>query len=122
MDRPIQPGEIDRLLAPESRACSALCDWLGLFANPVRLRILCRLLAGRACVGELAEATGERQPTVSSHLKHLLLAGLVSREREGNRVYYQVEDPLALETMEFLVELARRFQGESGRAPGEEQG
>ncbi len=121
MDRPIEPGLVDRLLAPGSRGCGALCDWLGHFANPVRLRILCRLLAGRACVGELVEATGERQPTVSAHLKHLLLAGLVSREREGNRVYYQVEDPLAVETMRFLVGLARRFQGETDREPGEEQ-
>ncbi len=122
MNRPIEPEEVGRLLAPESRACGALCDWLGHFANPVRLRILCRLLAGRACVGELADATGERQPTVSAHLKHLLLAGLLSREREGNRVYYEITDPLARETMEFLLGLARRFHREAGRRPGEGQG
>lgn len=61
--------------------------------DPSRLMLLSLLFEGERSVGELAEETGRRQPTVSQQLGRLSRAGLVSSRREGNRVLYRVTDP-----------------------------
>ncbi len=89
--------------------CASVRDFVAHFANPVRLKLLCCLQNGPACVSELMQITGEKQSTVSQQLKHLLLAGLVSRTREGTRVYYRIANPLAMETMNFLNEIGKKL-------------
>lgn len=53
-------------------------------ANPTRRAILARLAAGEASVGDLAAPFALSQPTISSHLKILETAGLVTRGRQAN--------------------------------------
>ena len=53
-------------------------------ANPTRRAILDRLMAGDASVGDLAAPFALSQPTISSHLKVLEAAGLVTRGRQAN--------------------------------------
>lgn len=53
-------------------------------ANPTRRAILDRLTAGDVCVGDLAAPFALSQPTISSHLKVLETAGLVTRGRQAN--------------------------------------
>jgi len=59
-------------------------------SDPVRLRLvaLCRL--GECSVSELTRVTGQSQPRVSQQLKVLCDAGLLSRFRDGKRVFYRV--------------------------------
>jgi DNA-binding transcriptional ArsR family regulator len=54
-------------------------------ADPTRRAILARLASGRATVNELAEPFEMTQPAISKHLKVLERAGLISRDREGQR-------------------------------------
>ncbi|MFF8843422.1 ArsR/SmtB family transcription factor [Streptomyces sp. NPDC015127] len=62
-------------------------------ADPTRLQIL-RLIerapAGEACVCDLTDCLGLRQPTVSHHLKIMTDAGLLSRERRGTWAWFSV--------------------------------
>lgn len=62
-------------------------------ADPARVRLL-SMIAGaeqqEACVCDLIEPVGLSQPTVSHHLKVLLDAGLVERERRGSWAYYRL--------------------------------
>lgn len=61
-------------------------------ADPARLRLLNLIQAhsgGEACVCDLTAPVGLSQPTVSHHLKVLLDAGLVSREKRGAWSYYR---------------------------------
>lgn len=61
-------------------------------ADRSRLRIL-SLLAGAedaVCVCKLEPALGLAQPTVSYHLKLLVEAGLLERERRGRFGYYRI--------------------------------
>jgi ArsR family transcriptional regulator, arsenate/arsenite/antimonite-responsive transcriptional repressor len=70
-------------------------------ADPARLRLLSLIQAqpdGEACVCHLTAPLGLSQPTVSHHLKVLLTAGLVQRERRGSWAYYRVV-PEALGTL-----------------------
>lgn len=94
--------DIDLLTAgtPDAVACCAplvaeplgaeeaigLARVLKAIADPARLRIVSLLAAhegGEACVCDLTEPLGLSQPTVSHHLKTLVEAGLVRREKRG---------------------------------------
>jgi len=44
----------------------------------------------RRPVGEIAEALGMEQPSVSKHLRVLLEVGLVNSRRQGRKVLYRV--------------------------------
>jgi len=64
-------------------------------ADRHRVTILNRLLAadGEAvCVCDLEDLLGLKQPTVSYHLKQLLGAGIVGREKRGSFAYFSLED------------------------------
>ena len=53
-------------------------------ANPTRRAMLHHLMAGEATVNDLAAPFALSQPTISSHLKILESAGLVTRGRQAN--------------------------------------
>jgi ArsR family transcriptional regulator len=62
-------------------------------ADRHRVKILNRMLAagGEAvCVCEFEELLELKQPTVSYHLKQLLDAGLVEREKRGSFAYFSI--------------------------------
>lgn len=67
-------------------------DLFKTLGNPSRLHLLRIVQQGPATVGELGAATGLSQPLTSQHLRSLRLAGLVSANREGRRVVYELAD------------------------------
>ena len=69
-----------------ARAFKALSD-------PNRVRLLSLIAASAdatACVCDLTEPLGLGQPTVSHHLKILVDAGLLAREKRGVWAYYSL--------------------------------
>jgi rhodanese-related sulfurtransferase/predicted transcriptional regulator len=60
------------------------------FASPRRLELLDLLAQGQRSVDELARASKQSVANASQHLQALHAAGLVSREREGTRVRYEL--------------------------------
>ncbi|GCE77038.1 ArsR/SmtB family transcription factor [Cellulomonas biazotea] len=76
-----------------------LARTLKALADPARLRLLSLIAAhegAEACVCDLTEPVGLSQPTVSHHLKQLVEAGLVTRDKRGVWAYYSLV-PGALE-------------------------
>jgi len=70
-----------------------------------RLRILNVLLqadGAEVCVCEFQPTLGIAQPTVSHHLKQLVEAGLLVREKRGTFAYYRLT-PGALERIGLLL-------------------
>lgn len=62
-------------------------------ADPARVRLLSMIAAGDpsgTCVCDLNTAVDLSQPTVSHHLKVMLDAGLLDRERRGSWAYYRL--------------------------------
>ena len=60
-------------------------------ANPIRLQIVHGLLLSWCRnVGCMEAATGVSQSCISQHLQKLRAARVVTAERSGNEVYYQV--------------------------------
>jgi ArsR family transcriptional regulator len=75
-------------LSPED--AQALARTLKALADPTRLRLVSLVAAhgGEACVCDLTEPVGLTQPTVSHHLKVLVEAGLMSRDKRGVWAWY----------------------------------
>lgn len=80
------------------------CALLKALSNPDRLLILCQLSQGEANVGELQQALGIVQPTLSQQLTVLREEQLVSTRREGKNIYYSLASPQALAVIETLYQ------------------
>lgn len=65
---------------------------LKLLGDETRLRVIWALLEGEHSVNELAGLVGAQPAAVSQHLAKLRLARLVRSRREGNRIYYVLDD------------------------------
>jgi ArsR family transcriptional regulator len=78
---------------------------LRVLANEDRLVLLCQLTQGEACVSELEELLGIRQPTLSQQLGILRTEEIVSTRREGKKIFYQVSDPRAVSVLTTLYGL-----------------
>ena len=74
-------------------AAAQLASTLKAIADPARLRLVSMIAAhdgGEACVCDLTEPLGLSQPTVSHHLKVLVDAGLLTREKRGVWAYFTI--------------------------------
>ena len=74
-------------------------------ADPARVRLLSMIAAGDpdgTCVCDLNEAVDLAQPTVSHHLKVMLDAGLLERERRASWAYYRLR-PGVLQTIATIL-------------------
>jgi DNA-binding transcriptional ArsR family regulator len=72
---------------------AAVARHFGLLSEPTRLKILNTICREERSVTMIVAATGATQTNVSRHLALLRAAGVVSRRRDGNTVYYGVNDP-----------------------------
>jgi ArsR family transcriptional regulator, arsenate/arsenite/antimonite-responsive transcriptional repressor len=99
-------------LSPEQAA--DLARILKALADPTRLRLVSMVAAheGReACVCDLTEPLGLTQPTISHHLKVLVEAGILSRDKRGVWAYYA----LVPDTLEALGAVL----GDTGQLAGQ---
>ena len=76
------PDDLVALIAERFRVLS----------EPTRIKLLDRLREGEATVLDLADAVGASQQNVSKHLGVLHRAGVITRRRQGNFVYYSILD------------------------------
>jgi ArsR family transcriptional regulator, arsenate/arsenite/antimonite-responsive transcriptional repressor len=75
----------------DTEAAVALASQLKALADPARLQLLSIVLAnGSACICDLTAPVGLSQPTVSHHMKVLVDAGLLHREKRGKWVHFSV--------------------------------
>ena len=82
-----------------------LAGLLKALADPTRLRLVSMVAAhegGEACVCELTEPLGLTQPTISHHLKVLIDAGILTRDKRGVWAYYALV-PGALDAVAALL-------------------
>ncbi|MFC5050079.1 ArsR/SmtB family transcription factor [Rubritalea spongiae] len=73
-----------------------------ILSEPARLKLISSLMAGGLTVSELVDQTGLKQGNVSKHMKILLDAGLVQREKEGNFVRYSIAEPMLFELCQLV--------------------
>ena len=96
-------NELDRVFAVVAR-------YFGLLSEPTRLKILHAICQAERSVTAIVAATGATQTNVSRHLALMHQAGVVSRRRDGNSVYYRVADPEFVEICRSVcVQIASRI-------------
>ena len=86
-------------------SAAAAARLLRALANERRLLILCQLSDGERSVGELQPRVGLSQSALSQHLAVLREEGVVATRREGQTIWYRIEDPAAVKVVATLAEI-----------------
>jgi len=73
-----------------------------LLGEPMRLKILQAVCQEPHTVSDIVSAVGATQANVSKHLSLLASAGILTREKDGQCVYYGLKDPLTLKMCELV--------------------
>ena len=73
-----------------------------LLGEPMRLKILQAVCQGPRTVNDIVAAVGATQANVSKHLALLASAGILTRKKDGQCVYYGMKDPLTLKLCELV--------------------
>jgi len=76
----------------DGEQADALARSFAALADPIRLRLLSFIASSaqdEVCACDLRTPSGRSQPTVSHHMKILVDAGLVTREKRGLWVWYR---------------------------------
>jgi ArsR family transcriptional regulator len=73
-----------------------------MLGEPMRLKILQALCNGPRRVNDVVAATGATQANVSKHLSLLAAAGILTREKDGQCVYYGMKDRLVVKLCELV--------------------
>ena len=110
LQAPVDAAAADCCAPPLREAIAAegaekLARTLKAIADPARLRLISMVAAhddAEACVCDLTEPLGLSQPTVSHHLKVLVDAGILSRDKRGTWAYYRLV-PGALDALAHSV-------------------
>jgi DNA-binding transcriptional ArsR family regulator len=95
----------DAVLHDLEASAESAARLLKVMASEQRLLILCRLMQGEASVGELSESARLAQTGASQHLARMRSEGLVSTRREGQTIWYRLEDRNVARIMLALCEL-----------------
>ena len=78
-----------------------------ILGDPTRLKIVLALRNQEMCVCDLAAFTGLTESAVSHQLRHMRNLALVKKRREGQILYYSLDDRHVIELLEISLEHAR---------------
>lgn len=87
-----------------SHACH-VAGFLKSLANENRLLILCSLLDGEKCVGDINADLDISPSALSQHLAWLREAGMVSSRRQSQTIFYSLADDRVEKTLGLLREM-----------------
>lgn len=91
----------DQMLAQATAAAA----FLKALSHEGRLMILCHLSSGEKSVTELEQLLDSRQAAVSQQLARLRLEGLVATRRDGKAIFYSIQDPKVLRTINLVYDM-----------------
>jgi DNA-binding transcriptional ArsR family regulator len=73
-----------------------------MLGEPMRLKILQSVCKGPRTVNDIVAAAGSTQANVSKHLALLAAAGILTRKKDGQCVYYGMKDQLVVKLCELV--------------------
>lgn len=83
-------GQELHVIDPDGNEAGSCASVLKVLADETRLAVVEQLLSGPKHVGAINESLGVEQSLLSHHLKVLRDAGMVTAERDGKQVLYQL--------------------------------
>ena len=78
-----------------------------ILGDPTRLKIFLALRNQEMCVCDLAAFTGLTESAVSHQLRHMRNLALVKKRRQGQILYYSLNDRHVTELLDISLEHAR---------------
>ena len=78
-------------------------DVLKALAQPTRLKIIDFLRYGERCVCEIYPAISGEQSNTSRHLNLMLDVGVLSRRKDGLKIYYAIKHPGILAVIDIIT-------------------
>ncbi len=101
------------IVLPSEEQIEVAAGTFQMLSDPTRIRLLSALAQGEQSVTCLAEIIGAQTAAVSQHLTKLRLAGIVRQRREGNFMFYTLNDvharQLLQEALKHADHLARNL-------------
>jgi len=94
------------IVLPSDEQVEVAAETFQMLADPTRIRLLSALSQGEQSVTCLAEIIGAQTAAVSQHLAKLRLAGIVKQRREGNFIFYTMNDVHASQLLQEALEHA----------------
>ena len=94
-----------------ARAYEFQTEILKAIAQETRLSIIELLRDGERCVCEIFPAINQEQSNVSRHLNVMQKAGILTRRKEGLRIFYAVKHPEVLAIIELAAALMKNEAG-----------
>jgi ArsR family transcriptional regulator len=76
----------------DNKVAEHVAEVMKAVAHPVRLQIVELLEKREMCVGDIVEALGGKQAITSQQLNMMRDRGVLSCRRDGNKVFYRIED------------------------------
>ncbi len=83
-------------------------DVLKALAQPTRLKIIFFLRDGERCVCEIFPAIGEEQSNTSRHLNMMQSAGVLSRRKDGLKIFYAIKHPEIMEVIDLVTGIVKQ--------------
>jgi DNA-binding transcriptional ArsR family regulator len=106
----ITPDLTQEVTELHANVCSGLAD-------PRRILMLYALAESPRNVSELAESIGISQPAASRHLNILRERGMVTAQRDGQSVIYQLADVRVIQALDLLrAMLANKLKNQAALA------
>ncbi|TCC30486.1 ArsR/SmtB family transcription factor [Kribbella sindirgiensis] len=96
---------------PEDDHVALAVEVFRMLSDATRVRLLWAMLDGERSVSELAETVGKSPAGVSQHLAKLRLARLVRSRKQGNQVFYRIENSHASQLVEDAIYHAEHSSG-----------
>jgi ArsR family transcriptional regulator len=85
-----------------------LAEVIKSLAQATRLKIIEFLRDGERCVCEIFPAIDEEQSNTSRHLAYMQTHGILSRRKDGVKIYYAVKHPEVFEIIDRANAIVRR--------------
>ena len=90
----------------------AVASYFSVLSEPMRLRILHAICKQEKSVSQIVKDVGATQTNISRHLGIMHRAGVVSRRKDGNLVYYRISSPAMTDICRAVcVEIISRIDG-----------
>jgi DNA-binding transcriptional ArsR family regulator len=91
----------------EDHMLEKMAETLKAVAHPIRLQIVNILMRGEQSVGELVKQLGTKQSLTSQQLSILKSRGVLRSRRNGNVVYYALENSGVKKIVSAIIEETR---------------
>lgn len=94
MVRSADPGAVEAIKSEmfEGEVLERLTETFKALGDATRVKMIYALLASELCVRDIAAAAGISESAASHQLRHLRSLRLVKHRREGQKMYYSLDD------------------------------